>query len=537
MNNDKSAVDSIKAAQELLDMIKEGKIESKDSLEHYKRQVCGKYHLAQMFSNSLIIEQIPDCIDDTERNKLLRVLTKRKTRTISGISVVAVMTPPAPCPGNCIYCPKGENAAQSYTGKEPAAMRGIQNKYDPYAQVKARIDQLRSIGHPANKIHLIIMGGTFLAQTQQYQDDFMLGCFNAMLDNNYGDMDTAIKQLETSQIKNVGITFETRPDHCFEEHVDRMLTLGGTWVEIGVQTLDPDILAQVHRGHTITDVKRSVRVAKDAGLKVTIHMMPNLFSTPEQDKQMFHELFQNPAYKPDSLKIYPTLVIKGTELYDMWKAGTFKPYPEQDIVKMMAEVKDEILPEWVRIMRIQRDIPAYLIEDGVQHGNLREIIHEYMAKRQQSCKCIRCREIGHRMRKEDYEPDVNEMYIKTIQYEASGGKEYFLSYVDAEDTLFGFIRLRLTKNSHRPEAKGQHVGFIRELHVYGSEVAAGTKPDSKYAWQHKGLGQELLEQTEQIARDVNVEKVLVTSGIGVREYYANLGYELEGAYMVKRLKK
>ena len=271
------------------------------------------------------ISEILEFIDSNDRltakNKdfLRDFLRVRKVRTISGIAVVAVMTKPSPCPGKFIYCPDVLGAPKSYTGREPAAMRGIQNQFDPKSQVTARINQLRAIGHSLDKIHLVIMGGTFLANPLEYQEFFMINCLDGITGNTSTSLQIAKQNSEQSVQRNVGITFETRPDYCKEAHVNRMLELGGTWVEIGTQTLSDDVLRYVQRHHTSQDIEDAIRIARDGGLKVTLHMMPNLFQTPDEDIEIFKTLYQDSRYVPDALKIYPTLVLPNTPLFDLWQ--------------------------------------------------------------------------------------------------------------------------------------------------------------------------------------------------------------------------
>ncbi|MFW9996279.1 MAG: tRNA uridine(34) 5-carboxymethylaminomethyl modification radical SAM/GNAT enzyme Elp3 [Candidatus Odinarchaeota archaeon] len=520
-------------AKEIATAFRNGEILHKRDLELKKREITRWLKLSKYPSNSNILQ----FLDPIDREQLtpehMDILRKKPSRTISGISVVAVMTAPAPCPGQCWYCPRGENAPQSYTGKEPAAMRGIQNEYDPYKQVKDRIRQLKSIGHAANKIHLVIQGGTFLALPVTDQESFIKGCLDAINGQNANNLKEAIKLADNAVgVNNVGITFETRPDYCKENHVRRMLDLGGTWVEIGVQTLDEDILRHVHRGHDINAVKHAFKVSRDAGLKITAHMMPNLFSTPEKDVSMFDTLYNDPDLKPDALKIYPCLVLEGTQLNEELKAGNYQPYDENTVINVLARIKS-FTPPHVRIQRIQRDIPQYLILHGVKHGNLREIVHRYMEEHGWRCRCIRCREIGLKMRKENIEPCPPELVVR--HYEAGGSDEFFFSYENLDqDVIFGFLRLRLpTERSIIPNPL--NAGVIRELHVYGKELAVGKKPDTKYSWQHKGLGSGLIRTAEETCHEFGKNRLFVTSGLGTRKYYKKHGFKLHSPYMVKEL--
>ncbi|MFW6117600.1 MAG: tRNA uridine(34) 5-carboxymethylaminomethyl modification radical SAM/GNAT enzyme Elp3 [Thermoproteota archaeon] len=509
---------------------------SRSCVSEVKREVAGKYHLSRMPSNSEII----GVLREGERDKLLPFLRRKATRTISGVTVVAVMTEPYPCPQSepCAYCPGGPSvgAPQSYTGFEPAAMRGSQSDFDPYLQVKNRIRQLRAIGHKVDKIELIVMGGTFPATPVEYQRWFIQRCLDAITDRKSESLEEAKKNAEKSSRRNIGITVETRPDWAKGGHVDRMLNMGVTRVEVGVQNPSDRIYRLVGRRHTVQDVIEATRILKDSGLKVVYHLMPGLpGSNPERDLEAFKEVFTNPVFKPDMIKIYPCLVMDGTETYRWYKKGKYEPYTHQTATDLLVEVK-KIIPPWMRIMRIQRDIPAPLIVAGVKKSNLRQLVHRKMEEEGLRCRCIRCREVGHRMEKEDVEPDPEEVEMLTTQYQASGGEEIFISAEDLEnDVLMGYLRLRIpSQEAHRPEVRGKRCSFIRELHVYGPLVPVGEH--SAEAWQHKGYGNSLLEEAEHISqREYNMEKILVTSGLGAKQYYMRFGYQYEGPYMSKLL--
>ncbi len=511
---------------------------TRSKLEKLKRVISKKYELNRFVRNSEILEFVTasETLSEYEKDYLTQFLQIRRVRTISGIAVVAVMTQPSPCPGNCIYCPEVRGAPKSYTGREPAAMRGAQNKFLPKNQVEARLSQLESIGHSLDKVHLVIMGGTFLSTPESYQESFVKGCLDGISGITSPDFQNAQKNGETSTQRNVGITFETRPDYCKPVHVNRMLLLGGTWVEIGVQTLSEEIISFIQRHHSIEDVINAIRAARDGGLKVTVHMMPNLFQSPEEDIEMFSLLYSDPNYLPDALKIYPTLVLPNTKLFDLWKKQEYTPYGSEDVVKVIAEIK-KITPPFIRIQRVQRDIPAYLIVDGVKSGNLRELARERLEKNNEKCSCIRCREVGHQSNLGNQSWKGKEKKFHHIQYEASQGTEHFISYETFDkETLFGFIRLREPSiSSFRPELITPPATIIRELHVYGQLVEIGKSPKD-LEWQHRGLGQNLVKYAEEITRDKGFKKIAVTSGIGVRDYYRKLGFEKEGVFMTKNLK-
>ena len=528
--------DEYKAIDDLL------ALESFNDLEKEKRKVVLKYKLSGFPSNSQIIHRAKEK-GVYANHPWVTQLQRKPTRSASGISIVAVMVPPdlgglrGSCPFNCTYCPSADIAPKSYIGHEPSTLRAISYNYDPYRIVKGRIEQLRAIGHYASKIHLVIQGGTFLATPEQEQDFILKGCFDAMAEKSSKTVDEAIEHLETSKIKNVGITYETRPDFCRPYHVDRLLARGGTFLEIGVQTLSDQVLKTVKRGHNVEEVYNAIKTAKDAGFKVTLHMMPNLYSTPQEDIAMFKELFTNPKLRPDGLKIYPLLVVPGTQIHTEWKLGRFQPYSDDELIAALAEIKRD-LPEYTRIHRIQRDIPVKYGDAGLLLGNIRNIVKDFMDQKGWKCRCIRCREVGQVQNSTNYIiPPYEELQLETYQYEASDGKEWFFSVVDPKTrVLFGFLRMRFPSNApHRPEFTSK-TAIVRELHVYGQELEVGAIPLKIHA-QHRGLGKRLMKHAETIALEAGFKEMLVISGIGVREYYKHIGYQQKGPYVAKQLEE
>ncbi len=512
----------------------------KERITQLKNRVLKKYPISHTMKNSEIMEYATEY----ELEIILPILRRRSTRTISGVTVVAVMTEPLECPGKCIFCPgsdsqPGEKAAKSYTGQEPAAKRSIVYGYDAYLQTRHRLLDLQAIGHKTDKIEIILMGGTFLSAPDIYQQNFVKNCYDAIIhfyDSEAklvrsNSLDSAILQAESSKLRIVGLTIETRPDYCLPPHIDKMLSYGGTRVEIGVQTTRNSILSNLNRGHTIQDSISAIQFAKDAGLKINTHMMPNLpGSNPAEDYEDFMDLFRNPDFRPDMLKIYPTLVVKGTKLYDMWKNGEYKSYPLETTVDLIAKMKSQI-PKYVRIQRIQRDIPAYLIEDGVQKSNLRQLVQNRQKERNEKCSCIRCREQGF---VKHSNLDIQKFKLERMDYEASGGLEIFLSY-ELDKTILGYLRLRkLSNHAHRPELK-ENTMIVREIRVVGELVPRMQKPLDNQV-QHRGYGQKLLKEAEKIAREeFRMKKLSVISGAGVREYFYKLGYHLDGVYVSKLL--
>jgi elongator complex protein 3 len=424
---------------------------------------------------------------------------------------------------------------QSYTGFEPAAMRGLQNEFNPFLQVKSRIEQLQAIGHNVDKIELIIMGGTFPATPLDYQTWFVQHCLDAITTKESNNLEEAKKHAEKSRIRNVGITVETRPDWAKETQVDQMLSMGVTRVEMGVQNPNNKIYRLVGRKHTVRDVVESTRIMKDAGLKIVYHMMPGLpGSNLKKDLQAFRRIFTDPRFKPDMMKIYPCLVLNNTRAHEWYKDKKFKPYANEEAADLIAEIKKNV-PRWVRIMRVQRDIPAPLIVAGVNRSNLRQLVQQKMAEKGTKCNCIRCREVGHRTSGE-MKLNPQNVDVLTKRYAASEGEEIFISAEDLKnDVLIGYLRLRIpSEKAHREEVKAKPCSIVRELHVYGALVPVGKHFDK--AWQHKGYGNILLAKAEKITReDYDLKKILVISALGTKQYYKRLGYEYDGVYMSKTL--
>ncbi len=500
-----------------------------------KLKAAAKYHMQSMPSNADLIA----VLTPEETKLLLPILRRKTTRTISGVTVVATMTEPYPCPQPepCAYCPGGptQGSPQSYTGHEPAAMRGSQNNFDSYLQVQSRIEQLTAIGHKVDKIELIIMGGTFPATPVEYQTRFIQRCLDAITGKESASLEEAKANAEVSKTRNVGITVETRPDWCKQPHIDAMLGMGVTRIELGVQNPNDEIYRKVGRTHTVADVTEATQIAKDSGLKIVYHMMPGMpGSSPKKDVQAFREIFTNPLFKPDMLKIYPCLAIAGTKAYQWLQEGTYKPYSTEEAADVIAEVK-KFIPKWVRVMRVQRDIPARLILDGVKKSNLRQIVTEKLKNQGAKCQCIRCREVGHRMEADHVKPDLKNIKILTEQYMASDGKEYFISTEDPiNNVLLGYLRLRVpSPKAHRTEITEVPSAIVRELHVYGPLVPVGRHVDE--AWQHKGYGLRLLEEAEQITKENALEKLLVISALGTKRYYMRSGFKHDGPYVSKRL--
>ncbi|KAL9261993.1 Elongator complex protein 3-like protein [Drosera capensis] len=505
-------------------------------LNALKSAACRKYGLSRAPKLVEMIAALPD----EEREALLPKLKAKPVRTASGIAVVAVMSKPHRCPhiattGNiCVYCPGGpdsdfEYSTQSYTGYEPTSMRAIRARYNPYVQARSRIDQLKRLGHSVDKVEFILMGGTFMSLPADYRDYFIRNLHDALSGHTSANVEEAVAYSEHGATKCIGMTIETRPDYCLGPHLRQMLSYGCTRLEIGVQSTYEDVARDTNRGHTVTAVADCFCLAKDAGFKVVAHMMPDLPNVGvERDLESFKEFFESPCFRADGLKIYPTLVIRGTGLYELWKTGRYRNYPPEQLVDIVARIL-AMVPPWTRVYRVQRDIPMPLVTSGVEKGNLRELALARMDDLGLKCRDVRTREAGIQDIHHQIKPEEVELVRR--DYAANEGWETFLSYEDTrQDILVGLLRLRKCgRNVTCPELVGR-CSIVRELHVYGTAVPVHGRDADKL--QHQGYGTLLMEEAERIAsREHRSKKIAVISGVGTRHYYRKLGYELEGPYM------
>ncbi|WP_236561577.1 elongator complex protein 3, partial [Nitrososphaera sp. AFS] len=422
-------------------------------------------------------------------------------------------------------------------GREPVTRQAQKVAFDPYLQIRSRLSHIYSLGHEIGKVELVIVGGTFPFMPENYQRDFVKSCFDALNDNgndsrNSSDLTEAMRSNETARSRCVGLTVETKPDYCKAKHLDLMLDMGVTRVEVGVQSLQAEVIKAINRGHTIGDVVECFRITRESGFKIVAHMMPGLpGSSPTKDIDDFCTLFESSLFKPDMLKIYPTLVLERTPLFNLFKAGKYKPYTVEEMAHVLTEVKKRI-PPWIRLMRVQREIDASEIIAGPVCGNLRQIVLQKLEAQGLKCKCIRCREIGTQ---DSTSVPADSIFMNRIDYDASNGREVFLSFETGDHSkLLGFLRLRSIVNSHRKELV-QDCAIVRELHVYGLLLNVGSQKTSKSS-QHTGYGLKLMQEAEKISRDEFGARVLfVISAVGTREYYRKMGYVLHGPYMAKVL--
>ncbi len=443
---------------------------------------------------------------------------KKPTKTISGITPVAVMLPPRKCKhGSCIYCPN-LNVPQSYTPKSPVVLRASSLDYDSYKQVRARIKAFKGMNHPTEKIELIIMGGTFLEYPKEFQYEFVKGLYDGLNGKKSKTLKEAQKINETGRHRAVALCIETRPDVC-TQFISRMREWGVTRVELGVQIIDDEIYKKVKRGHKVKDVVTATKTLKEAGFKIGYHIMPGLpGSSIKKDLKLFKKIFKDPKFKPDQVKLYPCQVMPGSVLEKMYWKGKYEPYTKEQTEKVLLEMI-KIVPRYARIMRVMREIPTEYLVAGTKRIDLRNEIEKELRKKKTKLKEIRYREIGFALQRGEVNLDLK---LKKTKYKASEGTEYFLEIVNKNDILFGLLRLRLSKAE----------AMIREIHVYGQSLKLGEKG---LISQHKGIGKQLIQESEKIALKNKYKKIKVISGIGVREYYKKLGYDLEETYMVKLL--
>ncbi len=446
---------------------------------------------------------------------------KKASRTISGVTPVAVMAKPFPCPGKCVYCPTSPEAPKSYTVESPAVLRARSCGFDAKKQVEIRLKTLVEMGHARDKIELIVMGGTFLSYPLDYQYQFIKDCYDALNGITSINLEEAKEFNENAMCRCVGLCIETRPDFCGEEEIKSMLDFGTTRVELGVQTLDNEVHRSTKRGHGVAEIISATRSLRDYGFKVYYHWMPGLpGSTPEHDLELSRQLFEDKRFRPDGLKLYPTLVVRGSELENWYRDNRYRPYREEAMIDLLIAIK-ALIPKYVRIPRLMRDIPSKFIIAGSRDLALRGTIRKKMEQAGLRCSCIRCREYGHRIR-DGW--TIGESLLSRMDYETWGGREVHLSYEDEHETLFGLLRLRINESK----------ALVRELHVFGPEVPLGGRLNR--AAQHQGLGERLVHEAERIAKgDFGANRLSVLSGVGAREYYRSLGYFVEGAYMVKEL--
>ena len=516
-------------------LIKE-KFKSQANLFMVKRQFAKKYKVACPKNSALLLayHKLLKQGKIKKNESFERFLRTKRIRSLSGVVSVSVLTKPAPCPGKCLYCPDQANLPKSYLDGEPAVMRAVANNFNPYLQIKTRLKTLEANSHNISKIELIIIGGTWSSLPIKYQTQFIKECFRAC--NEYDGKRYKNKKLsglqkinEKARHRIIGITIETRPDYINIIEIKKLRNFGVTRVELGAQSLNNIVLKKNLRGHGVNETILATKLLKNAGFKICYHMMPNLpGSNLEKDEKMFTELFNNPDFQPDFLKIYPCVVVKEAPLYKIWLKGKYHPYSDRQLINLLVKVKQKI-PIWCRIIRIYRDIPSNKIIAGSKISNLRQIIVQELKKQEKKCVCIRCREVRGKLLSKD------KLKIFRQDYLASNGKEVFLTFEDkARSYLYSLLRLRLSKEN--PELAFpilKNAAIMREIHTYGETIGFNQK--IKTSPQHRSLGKELIKASEKIALSEGFKKMAVIAGVGSRNYYRMLGYRLKNTYMIKNL--
>jgi elongator complex protein 3 len=523
-----------KANIKLIKNLIKAKIHTEKDLNDFKRKISKSFGVSPMSNRQLTLAYLDFTKNKKNKkdDKLCALLKTKKMRSLSGVAIITIATKPYPCPGNCLYCPTEKAMPKSYLSNEPAIMRAIVNKFDPYKQTFNRIKDLKISGHPTDKLEIIVIGGTWSFLPTKYREWFIKRAFDAANGKTSKTLKQAQALNEKAKNRIIGLTLETRPDFINEKEIAFMRKLGATRVELGIQSLDDKILKINKRGHTIQKSIEAIKLLKEAGFKICYHLMPNLMgSTPQKDLAMFKTIFKNSNFQPDLLKIYPCMVLKESQLYKEYLKKRYKPYPEKTLNQLMEKIMLAV-PYYCRMQRVIRDIPAPSIMAGSKTSNLRDIIDKDMEKRGKKCKDIRSREV-----KDLY--DIKEkIYLFRIDYKASDGKEIFLSWENKDRTkLFSLLRLRIpeyalkNKSFFIKELEG--AALIREVHTYGQLLGIGKK---SIAAQHMGLGKKLMAEAERVAKkEFQLKKIAVISGIGVRDYYRHLGYKLGGTYMVKNI--
>ncbi len=473
---------------------------------------------------------------------LLARIRMKPVRTLSGVTTVTVLTKPDPCPGKCIVCPTDARMPKSYLPDEPGARRGLQHNFDPYEQVASRIQALEAVGHPTDKIELLILGGTWSSYRRDYQEWFIQRCFDAMNGVDATSLEDAQHINEDAEPRNVGLVIETRPDEIDPRELAWLRRLGVTKVQMGAQSLDDRVLALNQRGHTAAETLAATAKLRAAGFKVVLHWMPNLLgATIDSDREDFQRLW-NEGYAPDEIKIYPCQLLANADLYAYWQRGEYTPYTQEELVGLIADVKPGI-PPYCRVNRVIRDIPSNNVVAGNKRTSLRQDVQEELARRGQKCGCIRC----HEVRGQAVQPET--LRMEDYIYHPAEAEEHFLHYRTPDGQIAGYLRLSLRSQAAERVSDPQTAQFlihpesalpdlenaaiIREVHVYGQSLPVGGEQPG--AAQHVGLGTALIHAAEGIARQQGFSRLAVIAAVGTRPYYLDRGFERGELYLVKKL--
>jgi len=533
--------DKKELARHVLDLIRRGeKVDVTKTLRNHPLEDGSGYLNKSMLVS--IYNEMVAAGEMEEDPRLLERIRMKPMRTLSGVTTVTVLTKPYPCPGKCIFCPTDVRMPKSYLPDEPGAMRAVEHQFDPYAQVMSRITQLKALGHPTDKIELLILGGTWSSYRREYQEWFVKRCFDAMntaltpahLPEGEGGEKIGRDELaqahtfnETTHHRNVGLVIETRPDEITPDEIKWLRHLGVTKVQMGAQSLDDRILDMNKRGHDVECTRQATALLRAAGFKIVLHWMPNLHgATPESDREDFAKLWND--FCPDEIKIYPNQLLANAELYEYWQRGEFKPYTTQELIDLIADIKPTI-PRYCRVNRVIRDIPSTNVVEGNRRTSLRQDVQDEMKRRGTKCQCVRCREVKGKS------VSAEALRLDDMVYQAGAAEEHFISYVTPDDKLAGFVRLSLPKENSPQTGMSDLNGaaLIREVHVYGQSLAVGAEREGSA--QHAGLGTRLLEEAERVVKENGFERMAVISAVGTRGYYLGRGFERGEYYLVKKL--
>jgi len=474
-----------------------------------------------------VYRQLTESGDLLEDTHLLSRIRLKPIRTLSGVTTVTVLTKPYPCPGECIFCPTDVRMPKSYLPEEPGARRGLEHEFDPYNQTSARLRALEAVGHPTEKIELLILGGTWSAYRRDYQEWFIQRCFDAINGKESSSLSGAQQFNETTRRRNVGLVIETRPDYIDVDEIHWLRYLGVTKVQIGAQSFNDQILEINKRGHSAAETQRAVDLLRAAGYKIVLHWMPNLLgATLESDRVDFDHMWN--GFCPDEIKIYPNQLLKNTELFNTWKRGEYQPYSTDQLIELIADVK-ETIPRYCRVNRIVRDIPSTYVVAGNKRSSLRQDVQRRLSQRGLKCECVRCREVR------GWTVDLNKLKLDDLIYSTRGSEEHFLSFTTTQDRLAGLLRLSLPNESAPNTGLSdlENAAIIREVHVYGQSLPVGSEENG--AAQHIGLGARLIQEAEEIARRHRFKRLAVISAVGTRQYYSRRGFSRGEFYMLKEL--
>jgi elongator complex protein 3 len=531
--------DKKELAREVLELVRNGQDVTKTLRSHPLPDGSG--YLNKSMLVSIYNEMVAAGEIETDSH-LVERLRMKPMRTLSGVTTVTVLTKPYPCPGKCIFCPTDVRMPKSYLPDEPGAMRALEHQFDPYTQVRSRITQLQALGHPTDKIELLILGGTWSSYKREYQEWFVKRCFDAMNASitpaplpagedearlETGELEKSHSKNEFTHHRNVGLVIETRPDEINPEEIRWLRHLGVTKVQMGAQSLDDHILEINKRGHDVECTRQATALLRAAGFKIVLHWMLNLHgATPKSDREDFARLWED--FCPDEIKIYPNQLLANAELFEYWQRGEFKPYTTEELIHLIADIKPTI-PRYCRVNRVIRDIPSTNVVEGNRRTSLRQDAQDELKRRGMKCQCVRCREVRGKS------VEAGALTLDDLVYQASSAEEHFISFVTPEDKLAGFVRLSLPgKDSPQTGiADLSGAALVREVHVYGQSLPVGAEKDG--AAQHAGLGTRLLEEAERVAKANGFSRMAVISAVGTRGYYLNRGFERGELYLTKKL--